>query len=168
MSDPQDLAPNSGPAAAYPRVNGSGDACRKAASGMSLVNAAAVIWVFLSCTCPVISLVGQASTRKTHSVQSVGPEYVLGQITAMVTMTTVIPCILFFFGLKKVGEALDWKRATAFLITLGILVTSCVCGGVFFYVGIIVAVNRRLAQLGAPNWSSINTKKLTVYANSLT
>ena len=131
------------------------------------MNGAAAVWVFLSCTCPVLSLVGQASTRKTHGAQNMGPEYILGQLTAIVMMTTVIPAILLFFGLKKVVEALDWKKATAFLIPLGILVTSCICGGIFFYVGIIVAVNRRLAHLGAPNWSSINTKKLTDYANSL-
>ncbi len=135
MSGPHDLNPNSGPAGDYPRRNLSGDALQKTAAGMKLVNGAAAIWVFLSCTCPVLSLVGQASTRKTHSNQIMGPEFILGQITAMAVMTNTIPIVLLFFGLRNVGEALGWKRATVFLIPLGILVTSCICGGVFFLCG---------------------------------
>ncbi len=91
----------------------------------------------------------------------------MGRLTMIFVLPAIIGIAVAFSGLISLEKAFVWKAYTKFLILVGVLTTGCFCLGPFWYFGIIIYANRKLAEFGAPNWSSISGYKLRKFADQL-
>jgi vacuolar-type H+-ATPase subunit I/STV1 len=155
--------PPAGQFAAYPRDKVSPTNLKKVAIGMQLLLSIAIFCGAVATIFPMLFLLRQGD-RPTDISISVG--YIIGLISASGFIPTILSALPIFFGLKAISEGLEWQKKTPYLVTLGIVLTFFLCGGIFFYGGILVAVNRGLANLGAPNWSALSPRKLRQFAET--
>ena len=150
----------------YPRTDETANNLRRVAGGMQLLFTSAIFCALLTALCP-LTMYWQTGTLMPPGRMEGSIAYYFGLTAACAFLPTLITLTIIFVALRSIGSGLGWSKSSPLLISLGILASSIACGGIGFYIGIIVTVNRGLAGLGAPNWSSITPAKLIHYSNTL-